>query len=163
MSMLKRSNRNKTSCIYLILIFLISAISVFSIKAQTFNGKYEYETKESSGEILIKEITKTDQIKSIKFEIKVGRDGGENLFGFCIGELEGEAKEIAPNIFEYNTELNERDEHTNEVIICRITFSFSKEVLIVRESNCGYFHGVACNFEGKFTRLKKTKTKKRKS
>lgn len=84
------------------------------------------------------------------------------MLGFCIGELSGIAQEISSNTFEYNTDFNEKDSKNGEAISCRLTFIFSDSDIIVRETNCNEEHGVACNFEGKFSRFQKVKRRNKK-
>lgn len=142
---------------------LIVALSLISANAQQLNGRYLYQNKNSGGEITIKEIRKTKSGKrQFGFKINVGRDGGDNFLGYCIGELKGIAKEISTNIYEFNSDFNEKDSKTGEAISCRLTFTISGNSVIVRETNCEDYHGVACNFEGKFIISKSIKKKAKK-
>ncbi|MGC2237727.1 MAG: hypothetical protein WA584_16305 [Pyrinomonadaceae bacterium] len=151
MFMLKRL-AYKMRIFIVINLCLIFALSIISANAQGLNGKYSYIKKNSSGEITIREIKKSKSgKKQLSFKIGVGQDGGSNMFGFCIGELSGIAKEVSSNIYEYNSDFNEKDSDTGEATSCRLTLNFSGKNVIVRELNCDKKHGAACNFEGKFT------------
>jgi hypothetical protein len=75
----------------------------------------------------------------------------EKKNGSCIGELKGEAFWKSPTKAEYRQAGDP----------CVLQFQFSKQAVILKESNCGSRRGTDCLFDGSFTRKKPLRVKKK--
>jgi hypothetical protein len=117
-------------------LFLVCACILISVDAtaQSRSGTY----RNRNGEIRIREMTGSSRYLS--FSIEVGNPSPP----LCIGNLRGRATWLEESIAEYNSDFNEGS--------CRLTFTFSGNRVVVRETNCDEHHGVSCSFEGTFTR-----------
>ncbi len=128
------------------LLFLLSVLitaSEINALAQNRVGTYDRKDKYGNGTLKIREASRS----IISFNIRVG-NSGSTLASFCVGELKGKAKWVAFNTAEYN----ERDKQTSEAVRCRLTLVFSGNRIVVRETHCDHYHGVACQFEGSYIR-----------
>ncbi len=96
-----------------------------------FAGVYRYETENMGGSIVIRPMTE----ERFEFSIAVGTSDG------CTGELDGVATITGNRKARFSIENCEE-----------ITFRFSNQTLEVVEKGCDEFHGVRCNFAGKYTR-----------
>ncbi len=140
---------------YFLLLFILFLTASNIALAQNRSGTYQWKYKDTAIGVL--EITKIkdDKNKAINFKLRIEQSDYP-----CVGEISGKAKWVSLNLFEYNSNRPSRDSETKELNYCRLTFVFSGNSLIVRESDCGDFHGARCNFEGKFTRVKNSKKAK---
>ena len=135
---------------FLLLTFAtILLIGVSDITAQSRNGTYYRSDRYGRGDITFKEVGKG---KSRRLNFYVSIAGAQR--GTCIGDHRGKAKWISASMAEYNGDFDEVNAD-GDAISCRLTFVFSKNRVTVRETNCGDFHGVACQFEGTYTLRKK--------
>ncbi len=140
---------------YFLLLFVIFLTVSNASFAQNRSGTYQWKYKDIAiGIVKITEL-KGDKNKTINFKLEV-----EQTDYPCVGEISGKAKWVLSNLFEYNSNRPIRDSETKELNYCRLTFVFSGNSLIVRESDCEVFHGARCNFEGEFTRVKNSKKTK---
>jgi len=128
-------------------IVIICLGSADSAPAQNREGTYVYSIGDNaSGEIKIS----TVDIRSFKFRIGIGSNNPA-----CVGEFSNRAYWIAPNVAESQFSI-----HNNHS--CRLIFVFSGNALVVKECECGNFHGASCDFEGTYSRtLRSAKSRKR--
>jgi hypothetical protein len=121
--------------------FILFAFAI-STPAQMRSGAYDRTDKQ--GDLTIKENKKG-------FYFAVLAHGKSEAP--CFGQFKGQAKWISANIAEFNGDFNANTG-------CRLTFSFSSNQLIVRETNCEDYHGASCNFEATYRkRIKRAKRK----
>ncbi len=139
---------------FLFVTFLVCGLDV---NAQSRSSTYNRKDKWGFGRLVI-----TSSKSFVSFKLDVGRTGRRHS-DYCTGELDGRAKWITANIAELNSDFRELDAD-GERIGCRLTFIFTGNTITIRESDCNDYHGVMCNFEGKYFRLapKKPKTPTRK-
>lgn len=123
------------------MLFSCSAL----VTAQNRSGTYTRKDKWGFGQLVV-----TSGKSSVSFKLNVGRTG-KRYSDYCVGELDGRARWISANIAEYNSDFSERNDE-GEPIGCRLTFIFSGNTITIRENDCNGFHGVMCNFEGKYLR-----------
>ena len=126
-----------------LLLICASLFSSIEASAQSRSGTY----RNKYGELKIQPLQ--GEPRSFNFSIAVGNPTPP----LCIGNLKGKAKWLEENIAEYNSDFKQGS--------CRLTFTFSGDRAIVRETNCGEEHGASCNFEGTFTRTSRNKSRKR--
>ncbi len=145
--------------------FLFSSLLAFTLvffatntSAQNYSGTYNRKDKFGFGRLKITEI-KRGKISFVRFELNVGRKG-KSYGDYCVGEFKDEANWQSENIAEYNTDFNKRSSE-GEAISCRLTFVFVGNTITIRETDCNDYHGVMCNFEGKYSRLESSKPKRR--
>ncbi|WP_041429481.1 hypothetical protein [Synechococcus sp. PCC 7502] len=122
-------------------LFLLNVITASSLNVQAQNWSGTYYRNKANGKVVIREGKKSKQ-RAIDFNLSVGNPPPY----LCIGKLDGYAQWITANIAEYNVGFNTESDS------CRLTFIFSSNQLIVRETNCDAHHGVSCNFEGLYSR-----------
>jgi hypothetical protein len=127
-------------CISLLLI-CASLFTSIEASAQSRSGTY----RNKYGELKIQSIQ--GEPRSFNFSIAVGNPTPP----MCIGNLKGKAKWLEENIAEYNSDFKQGS--------CRLTFIFSGDRVIVRETNCGEEHGASCSFEGTFIRTRRNKSR----
>ncbi len=143
----------------LFLLCILTLMCATSALAQSRSGTYNRKDKFGSGQLVITEI-KRGKTSYIKFKLNVGRTG-KTYAEYCVGEFEGKATWQSKNIAEYNADFNERNSD-GEAVGCRLTFVFSGNSVTIRETDCNDYHGVMCNFEGKYSRPSKTTKRKSK-
>lgn len=129
--------------LFLINILVLGVVATSS--AQNRNGTYYRD--DGRGDITFREV-KRGNVNVLNFQISVL--GSKKAS--CVGTFKGKAVWIDTNVAEFNSNYNETDNDTGETISCRLTFTFSGNRVIVREDDCGDYHGVSCNFEGTFAR-----------
>ncbi|MGB7069374.1 MAG: hypothetical protein WBD22_07750 [Pyrinomonadaceae bacterium] len=135
--------------INLVLALIILLASSIQVSAQNRTGTYQWKFKDTAiGIIKIKE-TKAGKRRRIKFEIHIGQSDYP-----CVGEMTGSLKFVSSNLYEYNPDRPSRG-RADELNYCRLSFVFSGNNVVVRENACEDFHGARCNFEGKYTRVKR--------
>jgi hypothetical protein len=124
----------------MVLIAILSMAAVKNVLAQNREGLYGYEKgANTSGEVRVSNAN----ARSFKFKIGIGSRNPA-----CVGEFSNRADWISTNVAEYRFGMN--DSHT-----CRLIFVFSGNELIVRECDCGNFHGASCSFEATYSSKKK--------
>ena len=117
--------------------------------SQNRSGTFQWKFKDTAIGILKIKETKTGKRTRIKFEIHIGQSDSP-----CVGEMDGNLKFVSSNLYEYNPDRPSHDS-AGELNYCRLSFVFSGNNVVVREDACEDFHGARCNFEGKYTRVKR--------
>jgi len=118
-----------------------------SVAAQNRSGTYHRNNKWVRNNITFREVQR-GKTKVLNFEISISNIRHPP----CLGSFKGQAKWVDTNVAEYNRDYNERNPETGEAESCRLTFIFSGNRVIVRENDCGMYHGVSCEFEGTYVR-----------
>ena len=117
-------------------IFVLTLVS--TVTAQNRSGTYYQSDENGRGDITFREV-KLGKTNILNFAVFVA--GAAT--GTCIGDMKGKATWIDLNVAEYE---NSPEEPENP--ICRLTFIFSKNLVLVREEDsCKFYHGAACQFE----------------
>lgn len=105
--------------------------------AQNRAGTYGYTRgNNASGEVTVSNVN----ARSFRFRIGIGSRNPA-----CIGELDGRADWIAPNVAEYQIGGDSGD-------ACLLIFVFSGNELIIREYYCSG-HGASCDFNNTYRRI----------
>ena len=120
---------------------------IITVSGQNRSGTYRRYNKWVRNNITFQEV-KQGNTKVLKFQISISNIQHPP----CLGSFEGVAKWIDANVAEYNRNFDERDPETGEAEPCRLTFIFSGNRVIVREDDCGMYHGISCEFEGTYVR-----------
>lgn len=118
---------------FLACVFLVSMAAA----QQSHSGVYR-KIDGSAGEVKIKEFLKG---RSTKIEFDLSVSGSKSAP--CAGDLKGTAKFINQNTFEYVSDVEDAKN-------CHLTFTFSGKKLTIRETECGFFHGAMCEFDGSY-------------
>ncbi len=137
---------------YFLSVFILLLVLTTNAFAQNRSGTYYWNWKNKSINVLTIVENKKTKKKTIQFKLGVNQ-----IDAPCVGEITGKAKQISTNVFEYNSNSQERDTGTNERIFCRLTFIFSGNTVTVRENDCSDFHGARCSFEGDYKRTNRSK------
>ncbi len=134
----------------LISVFVLTLVS--TITAQNRSGTYYRSDENGRGDITFREV-KRGKTKVLNFEVFVA---GATT-GTCIGDMKGKAKWIDTNVAEY-----ENSPEDPENPICRLTFIFSKNRVLVREEDsCKFYHGASCQFEGTYKKRASSSSKRK--
>lgn len=122
----------------LILATMLCFADANTADAQNRAGTYVYQQSDNaSGEIRVTRVN----TRSLTFTMGIGSRNPA-----CVGQFSNRAYWIAANVAEYKPAV--KDTHS-----CRLIFVFSGNDLIVRECDCGNFHGASCTFAGSYRRL----------
>jgi|GEM_PF-5433773 len=141
----------KNHLIRIVLLTMLSIIFAGMLNAQNRLGTYYRSDEYGRGDITFKEVG-SGKSKRLNFYVSIA--GAQR--GTCIGDHRGKAKWIESNVAEYNGDFNEVNSD-GEAVGCRLTFVFAGNRVTVRETNCNDFHGVSCQFEGKYTLRRKSR------
>lgn len=127
-------------------LIVLTLAFTFTGFAQNYSGKFSRSDQNGKGEVRVSNVW-LNKKKLLKFSfVATGKQKGT-----CVGEISGFAKWINSKTAEYNSNGNERDPETKELIPCRLTLIFlSANRLKVVDKNCDDFHGAACTFEGTY-------------
>lgn len=133
------------------ILFFISVFTLLGI-AETIAQKRAgfYNRKNIDGRVRISDI-ETGGMKAIRFDLLIGNPPPY----LCVGELKGNARWISETTAEYNPSFTAKPDS------CRLTFIFSGNQVIIRETNCDKYHGVSCNFEGTYIRSNRKRKRSR--
>ena len=146
-----------------IALIALLLLSVVSVTAQNRSGTYEYSKigeykTEYWGQIEIREIIRKKR-KVLQFKISAGAYNKNQIAAGCVGELEGIAQWTAPNVAEYQEPYKQDKDYPRDEF-CHLTFFFTGNRLVVRQTSCNYYHGANCGFEGTFIKKNSRSTKK---
>jgi hypothetical protein len=120
-------------------VFVLTLVS--TVSAQVRSGTYYRSDENGKGDITFREVNR-GKSRVLNFEVLIA--GATR--GTCVGDMKGKAKWIDTNVAEY-----ENSPEAAENPICRLTFIFSKNRVLVREDDgCKFYHGAACQFEGTY-------------
>ena len=120
---------------------------ITTVSAQNRSGTYHRNNKWVRNNITFREV-KRGNTRVLNFQISISNIRHPP----CLGSFKGVAKWIDANVAEYNRDYDQRNPDTGEAESCRLTFIFSGNGVIVREDDCGSYHGVSCEFEGTYVK-----------
>lgn len=149
------------------LLFLLMLISMVNVQGQNRSGVYRYNKTEANGnerwgEVVIKEIRRKKTV-IVSFTVSAEVYNDKCVPCWCNGEMRGTAKWTDPNVAEHTADLTERDPENGELAKCHLIFFFSGNRITIRSKDCLDYHGAACDFDGTYTRLRRSTKKERSS